>query len=329
MDVGPNSRRMGHRAELFRYPGPAAGGGRRNAAPDRRGAVGVRAIRRPRAAQRAQPADRPTRATAQRAGCWRSSFTACGRGATGATAISPISPSLLEIVADLGGAGDRAQSAARAVLRPAGARAVRIRRTAGCFSIRSTSTSRRSRNSTAPIARQARARDRAAARRRAGRLCRGRDAEARGAARGLSEFCVERQRGAPCRLRSLSARSAAGRWNASRRSRRLRGRFPGPWWEWPAPWRKPTDEALRRLRESHPDEIGFHEFLQWNAERQLEACRDIARRRGLSDRPLSRHRGRRRSRRRRRLDGAGRRCCAGCRSARRPTSSIPPARIGG
>ena len=31
------------------------------------------------------------KATAARPGCWRSSFTACGRGAIGATAISPIS----------------------------------------------------------------------------------------------------------------------------------------------------------------------------------------------------------------------------------------------
>jgi 4-alpha-glucanotransferase len=62
----------------------------------------------------------------------------------------------------------------------------------------------------------------------------------------------------------------------------LRQQFPGPWWEWPEPWRKPTEDALRRLRESHPGDIGFHEFLQWNAERQLERCRDVARARGLA-----------------------------------------------
>jgi 4-alpha-glucanotransferase len=56
-----------------------------------------------------------------------------------------------------------------------------------------------------------------------------------------------------------------------------RGRFPGSWPDWPAPWQKPTDEVLRQLRESHFGEIEFHEFLQWNAERQLEACCDIAR----------------------------------------------------
>ena len=62
----------------------------------------------------------------------------------------------------------------------------------------------------------------------------------------------------------------------------LRTRYSGTWWEWADEWRAPTDDALRRLRQVHPDEIGFHEFLQWNAERQLKRCRDIARRRGLA-----------------------------------------------
>ena len=61
----------------------------------------------------------------------------------------------------------------------------------------------------------------------------------------------------------------------------LRQQHSGAWPEWPEEWRQPSDDALRRLRESHPDELGFHEFLQWNAERQLERCRDIARRRGM------------------------------------------------
>src|SRR6185312_14916160 len=62
----------------------------------------------------------------------------------------------------------------------------------------------------------------------------------------------------------------------------LRGRLPGAWWEWPQEWRKPDDDLLRRLRDTEPDELGFHEFLQWNAERQLQRCRDVASRRGLS-----------------------------------------------
>src|SRR4029079_19722572 len=47
-------------------------------------------------------------------------------------------------------------------------------------------------------------------------------------------------------------------------------------------WRAPTDDAVGRLRQSHADEIGFHEFLQWNAERQLGRCNNIARQHGLS-----------------------------------------------
>jgi 4-alpha-glucanotransferase len=62
----------------------------------------------------------------------------------------------------------------------------------------------------------------------------------------------------------------------------LRAQYSAACWDWPEEWRTPTDDALDRLRQSHADEMGFHEFLQWNAERQLERCRDIARRRGLA-----------------------------------------------
>src|SRR5437868_4929210 len=63
----------------------------------------------------------------------------------------------------------------------------------------------------------------------------------------------------------------------------LRAQHSGAWWwEWPDEWRAPTHDALRKIRQSHPDDIRFHEFLQWNAERQLERCRDVARRHGLA-----------------------------------------------
>jgi 4-alpha-glucanotransferase len=62
----------------------------------------------------------------------------------------------------------------------------------------------------------------------------------------------------------------------------LRAQHSGAWWEWPDEWRAPTHDALRKIREGHPDDIRFHEFLQWNAERQLERCRDVARRHGLA-----------------------------------------------
>jgi 4-alpha-glucanotransferase len=53
----------------------------------------------------------------------------------------------------------------------------------------------------------------------------------------------------------------------------LRRRFPQPWWEWPEPWRSPDDAALALLRHSEDKAVGFHEFVQWIADRQLAACR--------------------------------------------------------
>jgi 4-alpha-glucanotransferase len=61
----------------------------------------------------------------------------------------------------------------------------------------------------------------------------------------------------------------------------LRARLSGSWPDWPQPWRTPAGPALQRLAETEADEIGFHAFLQWNAERQLGRCRDIAQARGL------------------------------------------------
>jgi 4-alpha-glucanotransferase len=62
----------------------------------------------------------------------------------------------------------------------------------------------------------------------------------------------------------------------------LRRRFNGPWWEWPAEWRKPEDEVLARLRASDGNAIGYFEFVQWIADQQLAACHDMARQRGLA-----------------------------------------------
>jgi 4-alpha-glucanotransferase len=61
----------------------------------------------------------------------------------------------------------------------------------------------------------------------------------------------------------------------------LRQRWPGPWWEWPAQWRTPDDQAIERLRDDAGDEIEYHEYVQWIADRQLMACRDRARALGL------------------------------------------------
>lgn len=61
----------------------------------------------------------------------------------------------------------------------------------------------------------------------------------------------------------------------------LRRKFQRAWWDWPQEWRKPDDGAIRALREVEAEEFGFHEFLQWVADRQLRACADLARQRGL------------------------------------------------
>jgi 4-alpha-glucanotransferase len=62
----------------------------------------------------------------------------------------------------------------------------------------------------------------------------------------------------------------------------LRHRFNKPWWEWPKSWRQPNEAkcaGLRRGRDA--DEIEFVEFVQWTADRQLQACRDLATRLGM------------------------------------------------
>ena len=61
----------------------------------------------------------------------------------------------------------------------------------------------------------------------------------------------------------------------------LRSRFQEPWWEWPAKWQRPDEKALRSLRRTERDSIGFHEYVQWIAHQQLGRCRDRAAARGL------------------------------------------------
>ena len=54
----------------------------------------------------------------------------------------------------------------------------------------------------------------------------------------------------------------------------LRHKFGTPWWEWPEEWREPDEAACAKLRQG-PDagEVEFVEFVQWNADRQLAACK--------------------------------------------------------
>jgi len=57
----------------------------------------------------------------------------------------------------------------------------------------------------------------------------------------------------------------------------LRHRYTGPWWEWPPEWQQP-DEAkcaeLRNGRDRH--DVEFVEFVQWTADSQLHAAKELA-----------------------------------------------------
>jgi 4-alpha-glucanotransferase len=62
----------------------------------------------------------------------------------------------------------------------------------------------------------------------------------------------------------------------------LRHKFNKPWWEWPDQWRQPDEAKCAQLRQG-PDaaEIEFVEFVQWVADRQLQACQALATRLGM------------------------------------------------
>jgi 4-alpha-glucanotransferase len=61
----------------------------------------------------------------------------------------------------------------------------------------------------------------------------------------------------------------------------LRRRLQRVWWDWPAQWRNADDAAIARLRQTDGDALEFIEFVQWIADRQLAACRNLASRLGL------------------------------------------------
>lgn len=61
----------------------------------------------------------------------------------------------------------------------------------------------------------------------------------------------------------------------------LWGRFRAPWWEWPLQYRIPTDRVLNELRATAGEQMEFHAFVQWQADRQLAHCHDLARRLSL------------------------------------------------
>jgi 4-alpha-glucanotransferase len=62
----------------------------------------------------------------------------------------------------------------------------------------------------------------------------------------------------------------------------LRHKFKKPWWEWPRGWQQPDAAKCAGLREGpERDAVEFVEFVQWIADRQLRACRDLALRLGM------------------------------------------------
>ena len=61
----------------------------------------------------------------------------------------------------------------------------------------------------------------------------------------------------------------------------LRDHLQKPWWEWPENMRRPSDELVTSLQATAPDEMDFHAYVQWQADRQLAACQARARDLGL------------------------------------------------
>jgi 4-alpha-glucanotransferase len=62
----------------------------------------------------------------------------------------------------------------------------------------------------------------------------------------------------------------------------LRARLgPARWRDWPQPWRNPSSQDLTQLRKEERTQCEFHEYIQWIADRQLERCKQTARRCGM------------------------------------------------
>jgi 4-alpha-glucanotransferase len=63
----------------------------------------------------------------------------------------------------------------------------------------------------------------------------------------------------------------------------LREKFAGkPWRDWPAPWNCPDVGALDKFRADNRAACEFHEYMQWNADRQLRDCKETARKAGMA-----------------------------------------------
>ncbi|WP_407193877.1 4-alpha-glucanotransferase [Bradyrhizobium sp. STM 3566] len=62
----------------------------------------------------------------------------------------------------------------------------------------------------------------------------------------------------------------------------LRHRFNAPWWEWPSEWQRPDEAKCTELRNGPGKrEIEFVEFVQWTADSQLHAAKELASQLGM------------------------------------------------
>jgi 4-alpha-glucanotransferase len=63
----------------------------------------------------------------------------------------------------------------------------------------------------------------------------------------------------------------------------MRARIPGAWtWpDWPPAYRRPDSDEVRRFREEHWEEVLFHQWVQWQIEKQLEDVQTHARSLGM------------------------------------------------
>ena len=61
----------------------------------------------------------------------------------------------------------------------------------------------------------------------------------------------------------------------------LRTQFPGSWHTWPEPYRNPDSAEVAAFAEQNADRVGYFEYLQWHAHRQLRQCQQRARDAGM------------------------------------------------
>ncbi len=279
---GPNARRVGHRAGLFRRSGPAPGGRRRDTLRRIVEALSAGGNQPAAVAEQRRSREPAFQGDGRRAGCWRCSFTACARAATGATAISPISRNCWKSL-PISAAPAIGLNPLHALFydRP-DARAARMRRTAGCFSIRSTSTWRRSRSSTAAcrdlpaISRGCATRDLVDYRGRCG-------AEARGVARGLPAISA-RAAARPRRddFDAYPRRARPTRSNASPRSRRCGRTFRRRGGSGRSRGARPTTTRCAGCAKAMPTRSASTNSCNGTPSASSSAASDVARRRGLA-----------------------------------------------